>query len=127
MKVCFIGHKNIEKSKELIFKLKETISNLLDKGVNTFLFGSKSGFDDVCWEVVTQFKKEYPYIKRVYARATHPYLDNSYKEYLLKYYEETYFSVKGHNAGKYCYIKRNYEMIDSSNFCVFYYNKITFR
>ena len=27
------------------------------------------------------------------------------------------------NAGKYSYVERNYEMINSSNFCVFYYNE----
>ena len=38
-------------------------------------------------------------------------------------YEETYFPTKLENAGKYSYVKRNYEMIDSSTYCVFYYNE----
>ncbi len=41
----------------------------------------------------------------------------------LKSYEETYFPPKLENAGKYCYVERNYEMIDNSAYCVFYYNE----
>lgn len=45
------------------------------------------------------------------------------KKYLLESYEETYFSPKLEKAGKYSYVERNYEMIDSSTYCVFYYNE----
>ena len=65
MKVCFIGHKTIDKSDELISSLKETIIALLKNGVTTFLFGSMSEFDSLAWEVVTELKKEYDYIKRI--------------------------------------------------------------
>ena len=57
MKVCFIGHKTIDKSDELISSLKETIIALLKNGVTTFLFGSMSEFDSLAWEVVTALKK----------------------------------------------------------------------
>ena len=123
MKVCFIGHKTIDKSDELISSLKETIIALLKNGVTTFLFGSMSEFDSLAWEVVTELKKEYDYIKRIYVRSSYRYIEKHYENYLLKYYEETYFPTKIEKAGKYSYVERNYEMIDKSTYCVFYFNK----
>lgn len=123
MRVCFIGHRNIEKTDELISLLRDTIVTLIDKGVTTFLFGSKSEFDNLSWKIVTELKKKYPFIKRVYVRAAYQFIDKSYEEYILKSYEETYFPPKLENAGKFSYVERNYEMIDNSTYCVFYYNE----
>ena len=41
---------------------------------------------------------------------------------ILGHYDETYFSSYAINAGKYSYIRRNEEMIDKSDYCIFYYN-----
>ena len=123
MQACFIGHRIIEETEELKALLKEIIVTLIQKGVTSFLFGSKSAFDHLSWEVVTRLKKEYPYIRRVYVRSAYPYIEKSYKKYLLQFYEETYFPSKIEKAGKSSYVERNYEMIDSSAYCVFYYNE----
>lgn len=123
MKACFIGHRTIEKSEELISSLKETVITLINRGVTTFLFGSMSDFDNLSWEIVTELKEKYPCIKRVYVRSAFQYIDKPYEEYLLKSYEETYFPSTLENAGKCSYIERNYEMIDNSTYCVFYYNE----
>ena len=123
MQGCFIGHRNIEKTEELKTLLKEVVVTLIKKGVTTFLFGSKSEFDNLSWEIVTELKKVYPYIRRVYVRSAYQYIDKSYEEYLLKSYDETYFPDKLENVGKYSYVVRNYEMIDNSTYCVFYYNE----
>ncbi len=123
MKVCFIGHRTIEKTEKLKFLLRETIVTLINKGVTTFLFGSMSAFNNLSWEVVTELKETYSFIKRIYVRAVYPSVDKLYEEYLLQYYEETYFPLKLEKAGKYSYIERNYEMIDNSTYCVFYYNE----
>lgn len=123
MQVCFIGHRNIEKTDEMISLLRKTIITLIDKGVTTFLFGSKSEFDTLSWKIVTELKSKYPFIKRVYVRSVYPHISKSYEEYILKSYEETYFPSKLENAGKFSYVERNYEMIDNSTYCVFYYNE----
>ena len=123
MQVCFIGHRTIEKSEDLIFSLKETVLTLVKKGVTTFLFGSMSEFDMLSWEVVTELKKEHHHIKRVYVRSAHQHIDKSYENHLLKFYEETYFPPKIEKAGRYSYVERNYEMIDRATYCVFYYNE----
>ena len=123
MKVCFIGHKTIENKEEIRVLLKETLLTLIEKGVETFLFGSMSEFDELSWEVVTEIKKEKSFIKRVYVRSAFPSISKTYEKYLLKFYEETYFPEKIESAGKYSYVERNYEMIDNSDFCIFYFNK----
>ncbi len=120
---CFLGHRNINETEELKLKLIKTIEELItEKQVDTFLFGSKSQFNSLCLEVVTKIKEKYPYIKRVYIRAEYPHITEDYKNYLLKSYEDTYYPEKILNSGKYSYVERNYEMIDNSKYCVFYYD-----
>ncbi len=120
---CFFGHREINESEELKRQLYIIIEDLItNKNVDTFLFGSKSEFDDLCHEIVTQIKEIYPNIKRIYVRAEYPDINDRYKNFLLKHYEETYFPEKLRNSGKAVYIKRNYEMIDKSEFCVVYYH-----
>ena len=117
---CFIGHRTINETEELRRKLTEAIEKLItDEKVDTFLFGSKSEFNTLCLELVTALKEKYPDIKRVYIRAEYPVIDESYKTYLLKSYEDTYFPEKLIGAGKAVYIERNFEMIDKSRFCIF--------
>ena len=123
MTVCFIGHRKVQKTEELVSLLKATVIELIEKGVKTFLFGSKSEFDELAWEVVTELKVKYPFIKRVYVRAAFQHVDEFYVKYLLKLYEETYFPPKIENAGKFSYVERNFEMIDNSAYCVFYYDE----
>jgi len=120
---CFIGHKEIDETQELKAKLCKEIERLIeDEGVDTFLFGSKSRFDSLCLELVTKVKEKHPHIKRVYVRAEYPVIDDSYKAYLLRSYEDTYYPKKIVGAGKASYVERNHEMIDKSRFCVFFYD-----
>ena len=124
---CFFGHREIEETEELKLKLRETIEKLiLENKVDTFLFGSKSQFDGLCYDLVTKLKQKYPHIKRVYVRAEYPYIDESYKNYLLQSFEHTYYPEKIMGSGKAVYIERNYEMIDKSRFCVVYYHQDNF-
>ena len=121
---CFFGHRKIKESDELKIRLSKTIEELIvNHSVKNFLFGSRSDFDELCYKVVTELKEKYPVIKRIYVRAEYPIIDEEYKEYLLKLYEDTYYPEKIKNSGKAVYIKRNFEMIDNSDFCVIYYNK----
>lgn len=123
MIACFIGHKVIDETETLKDSLRQTVISLINKGVTTFLFGSKSAFDDLSWEIVSELKGKYIDIKRIYVRSMYQNIEKSYEEYLLKFYEETYFPPKAQNAGRYSYVERNYEMIDKATYCVFYYNK----
>ena len=121
---CFFGHRKIDETDELKTKLYETIENLItSENTKTFLFGSRSEFDNLCYSIVTDLKEKYPYIKRVFVRGEYPYIDDRYKKYLLKSYEDTYFPESAINAGKAVYIKRNFNMIENSKFCVVYYKE----
>ena len=121
---CFFGHRKINNSSELRIKLSVLIEKLIViEEIHTFLFGSKSEFNDLCYETVTKLKEKYPHIKRIYVRAEYPYIEQSYTDYLLDGYEDTYFLDKMVNACKASYIERNYEMIDKSRICVVYYDE----
>ena len=89
---CFIGHRTINETEDLKSKLNEIIEKLIvDENVDTFLFGSKSRFNSLCLELVTELKEKYPHIKRVYVRAEYLYISERCKNYLLKNYEDTYY------------------------------------
>lgn len=121
---CFFGHRTIEITDNLKLKLHGIIKKLIiAKNVDTFLFGSRSQFNDLCYQITTELKTTYTQIKRVYIRAEFPYINESYKKYLLQSYEDTYFPDNILKAGKASYIERNHEMINKSKFCVVYYNQ----
>ena len=121
---CIIGHRKIDKLKELYQELlKEVIEVLITKGIETFLFGGESNFDTLCLEIVTDLKQKYPVIKRVKYRTDYVNIPKYYEEYLLKFYDETFCNEKIIKAGKCSYVIRNQEMIDKSDICLFYYDK----
>ncbi len=118
----FFGHRKIDVTEELKKYLYEIIEDLItDKGVSVFLFGSKSEFNDLCYDTVTLLKEKHPHIRRIYVRAEYPDISDAYKRYLLQSYEDTFFPKSAKNAGRAVYIKRNFEMIDKSDYCIFYY------
>ncbi len=124
MTCCFFGHRKIDATEELVIRLKSVIEDLIiNKNINTFLFGSKSEFNSLCREVVTELREKYPHIKRIYVRAEYPEISDSYKKYLLEDCEDTYYPERIINAGRAVYVERNYEMIDNSAWCVIYYDK----
>ena len=121
---CFFGHRKINETEELKSKLVEIIEKLIvDEKVDTFLFGSKSRFNSLCLELVSEIKEKYPHIKRVYVRAEYPYISERYKKYLLESYEDTYYPEHIIGSGRAAYVERNYVMINKSKFCIVYYDE----
>ena len=121
---CFFGHRTINETDELRTKITEAVERLInDEKVDTFLFGSKSEFDRLCLELVTKLKEKYPHVKRIYVRAEFPVINESYTNYLLKSYDDTYYPKKLIGAGRAAYVERNYEMIKSSKYCIVCYNE----
>lgn len=119
---CFFGHRRIEITPDLQRKLYDVIEALIvADGICTFLFGSKSQFNDLCLETVSRLKEKHPYIRRIYVRAEFPVINDSYRSYLLQRYEDTYYPERMVRAGRSAYVERNREMIDKSNICVVYY------
>ena len=121
MVACFIGHRTITITDELYERIRTTVLDLIDnQDVDTFLFGSRSQFDELCLKIVTEIKEIRPHIRRIYVRAEYPYISADYKKYLLTFYDETYMPESIIHAGKAVYIERNRHMIDSSDICIFY-------
>lgn len=135
---CFIGHRNTKLTDIELLDLKNIIEDLIvNHGVSRFLFGSKSDFNYLCHDIVTQLKDEYPDISRCcytcrsescILEIERERLEKSYsaiikKDIFLQGYEEEIEFKNKFNAGKASYIERNYEMINTSDFCIFYYNE----
>lgn len=119
-------------------RLFSIIENLIvNEKVSSFLFGSRSQFDDLCHKVVTELKKQYPHIKRIcYTTKSETATleqereeqEKAYsavlkKDVRLKGYEEVIRPEKMYSSGKASYVERNQIMIDESDFCVVYYDE----
>lgn len=121
---CFLGHRKIEITDKQIKKLCNVLEKLIiEENIDTFLFGSNSQFDDLCYQIISELKRDYPYIKRIYVRAEFPYINDNYREYLLQNYEGTYYPNNIIKAGKAAYVERNCEMINKSKFCIMYFDE----
>lgn len=124
MKTCAVlGHRKIKKTIELESRVRKAVETLIVVyGVKRFLFGSKSEFNDFCYDIVSKLKEKYFDIKRVYVRAEYPIIHREYEEYLERFYEESYYYDTSLCEHKLAYIKRNEKMINESEFCLFYYD-----
>ena len=121
---CFFGHRKIDETEELKNNLRGIIENLIvNEKVDTFFFGSKSQFDDLCHKIVTELKEKYPQLKRIYVRSAFQHIPDWYEDSLLQHYEDTYFPEHMENAGRASYVERNQEMINKSDFCIVYYDE----
>ncbi len=70
MTVAFIGNRELNITQKMKDELKEIVENLIvDKNACTFLFGSRSAFNDLCFDTVTELKRKYIRLWRVYVRT----------------------------------------------------------
>lgn len=120
MKVAFIGHRNVKETEALKERLSEVLTTLIEnENADTFLFGSRSAFNDICYEIVSHFKGTYPHIKRIFVRAEYDY-DFKSVAYLLENYEETFFPDRVRGAGELSYVVRNQVLADMCDVLIVY-------
>lgn len=138
-KTCsFFGHRKLETTITLKQKIRICIEEMITKyNVQTFVFGSKSKFNDLCHLIVSELKEKYPNIKRIFytcksERCTleieREKLEKLYsrllnQEICLLGFEKEFEHKTKHEAGRASYIERNQAMINDSDYCVFYYDK----
>ena len=92
MKIAFFGPRKIGEAKGLSEKVTNAIQNLIaEAGADTFLFGERDEFVDLCYEAVTQFKGNDPQLRRVCVRGRDEALVQSrMQEYAARYDEMCY-------------------------------------
>ena len=134
MKSCsFFGHRDTPQTEELKQKIRVIVEQLIvGEGVDTFLFGSRSKFDELCHMVVTELKEKYPHIRRVAYLCKHEAgclvgtgeeMRQAIKrltgrdEYVREF-EEIKKSDRVNSAGRASYVERNYWMVDGSVFVI---------
>ena len=139
MKACsFFGHRDTPQTEELKAKVREAVERLIvEEGVDTFLFGSRSKFDELCHMVITKLKEKYPHIRRIAYLCNHEtgclvgagmelsrkIKEVTGREVYVPEYEEIKKSDRVNSARCASYVERNQWMIDDSEFAVFYINQ----
>ena len=139
MKACsFFGHRGTPQTEELKQKVRETVKRLIEEeGVDTFLFGSRSNFDELCYMVVTELKWKYPQIQRIAYLCKHEsgclagegkkeqcrIKELTGRDLYVPEYEDIKKSDRVNSAGRAAYVERNYWMIDESNYAIIHINK----
>ncbi len=136
MKACsFFGHRDTEQTEELKQKVRETVERLIvEEDVDTFLFGSRSKFDELCHMVVTELKEKYPHIQRIAYLCKHETACSvgagmglkqrikklTGRDVYVPEYEDIRKSDRVNSAGRASYVERNQLIIDDSNIVVLY-------
>ena len=136
MKTCsFFGYRDTPQTEELKEKIRGIVERLIvEEEVNTFLFGSRSKFDELCHMVVTEVKEKYPKIRRVAylckhetgclvgagVELTRKIKDLTGRDAYVPEYEEIKKSDRVNSAGRASYVERNQEIIDESDIVVFH-------
>lgn len=133
---CFIGHRKINVDDNFRNKLVDIIEDLIiNYDVKRFLFGSKSEFNSLCYDIVNDLKNKYPFIKRIFysSRSEGCILEEDKEKwieiYKSKLSDEKLFVFDGevefknkYSSGRANYLERNMAMIDDSKYCIFYYD-----
>lgn len=137
IKVCVIGHRKVvhkEQVKEEFLENIKIIKNHCNK--LDCLFGSKSEFNDLCYDVIDNLKKEQIGIRSVFYRCKHEtawlygqdVVDHNLVSFInnestFDRYDEIILSEHLLKTTKNSYIQRNFNMIDNSDICIFYYDE----
>ena len=116
------GHSKIEITIKLENKLIATFENLIKQGCKYFYFGGFGMFDDLCHKIISELKKKYPHIQRIFCLSDPRHLRINKRPKWLKsedYEEFVYLDLEFDWWYKRIYY-RNCAMIDKSDIILFY-------
>ncbi len=117
MKSCtFFGHR--ESFGLDLQKLSNTIESLIKEGVDTFYVGNQGTFDSTVYHILKQLCINYPFIKISVVLAYIPTIEQP----LVDMQDAVYPPIEGHP--RFAIERRNRWMIDTSDYCICYINKI---
>ena len=119
----FFGHREICNIPETSLRVEELVTNLIvNKGVSVFYFGGLGEFDNLCYNVVNKLKSSYSIIKTAFCYTSDKDLARLKRQHVLsgkQYDSYAYFPLKN-NYWYYKILFRNYEIINASDYVVFY-------
>ena len=91
MKVAFIGQQILRPSPRLRKDLAAAVRELVEKeNADEFLFVGRGDFDGLCFDVVSELKGEYPYLRRAVVRGKDEYITPQCAERLRARYDALY-------------------------------------
>ena len=121
-KICsFFGHRTIKYENFIRLELFRIIENLItEEGYDTFIFGGFSEFDKLCHQIVTELKRKYHFVRRVFCLIEEKHMTKKPSFLVDEEYEGfAYYTLKF----DYWYTRiyyRNCEIIKNSDFIIFY-------
>ena len=123
-KICsFFGHRKIINAENLQKTVSTLVEKLiLEKGYNVFLFGGFGEFDELSYQVVSTYQKQYSAIKRVFCLSEEKHLLLRKRPAYLrgKDYEEFIYLPPSFDYWYTRIYYRNCQMIEKSDCIVFY-------
>ena len=123
---CFTGHRKIphEQFAHIQKRLKETIQELIQKGVIYYGAGGALGFDTLAARTVLKMKEDYPEIKLILvlpcvAQADRwDASDREVYEDIKQMADKVVYTSQEYTSG--CMHKRNRHLVDNSSICICY-------
>ena len=118
---CF-GHFDVDITDDLIARTRIEIDKAVTDGIRIFLFGGRSDFDDLCYDLVTVKKNAEPQlgIKRVFCFPLENQLRKPPWWYKRKEYEALECPTKDFDYWYTSIYYRNLAMIDQSDLILFW-------
>lgn len=134
-KCCIIGHRTIKNIESIEEKTKNVIIDLIkNRDVDTFLFGSRSAFDNLCCKIAGDLKRiDKLNITRIkylcnnefgFLEEEKEHCDKLFLHFFkngLNYYDDVKSFKRLDRSGKASYVERNKMLIDDADICLFYF------
>lgn len=121
---CF-GHSDVTVTEDLTERTRKEIEKAIADGVRFFLFGGRSDFDDLCYDLVTEQKNANPQLglKRVFCFPLCKQLRKPPIWFIPKEYEAKVCPDKEFDYWYTSIYYRNLAMIDRSDLVLFWVEK----
>lgn len=126
---CFTGHRNIPTNQyqSIAEEVEITIEKMIKDGYMFFYAGGALGFDTIAENAVLKLKKKYPEISLILILPCPTqakfWSENEKSDYekIKSQADKVVFTSQTYT--RYCMLKRNRQLVDSSSACICYLTK----